>query len=207
METNSAAEQLQVIRTLMERAALYRRALAPTMLTTGSLGTAAAVAGWVTGIASLQTFVLFWMLVSVLALGTSLLLVRRQALKEAETFWSPPTRRVAQAFLPPLFAGLVVALLGIRLGSEFIQPWAIPALWMLLYGCALHAAGFFMTRGIRLFGWGFLLCGTAFCGWHGFSQVSLTLRHEHLVMGATFGVLHLAYGIYLHFTEQSEKAS
>lgn len=204
METNSAAEQLQVIRTLMERAALYRRALAPMMLTTGSLGTAAALAGWMSGIMTLQGFVLYWMSVSVLALGTTLLLVRRQAIKESEAFWSPPTRRVTRAFLPPLFAGLVAGLVSVRLGSEFIQPWAIPALWMLLYGCALHAAGFFMTRGIRLFGWGFILCGTAVCVWHGFSAVSLTLQREHLVMGATFGVLHLAYGIYLHFTEQSE---
>jgi hypothetical protein len=207
METNSAAEQLQVIRTLMERAALYRRALAPIMLTTGIIGVAAAVGSWTSGISSLPGFVFYWMSVSVIALGTSLFLIRRQALKAGELFWSPPTRRVAQAFLPPLFAGLVVGLLVVRLGSEFIQPWAIPALWMLLYGCALNAAGFFMTRGIRLFGWIFLLCGTVVCGWHGFSQMLLTLRHEHLVMGATFGVLHVAYGIYLHFTEQSERVS
>ena len=43
METNWAAEHLQVIRTLMERSALYRRALAPVMLVSGVLGTGAAV--------------------------------------------------------------------------------------------------------------------------------------------------------------------
>ena len=35
METNWAAEQLQTIRTLMERSAVYRRALAPIMLFAG----------------------------------------------------------------------------------------------------------------------------------------------------------------------------
>ena len=37
MESNWAAEHLQVIRTLMERSAIYRRALAPIMLGTGVL--------------------------------------------------------------------------------------------------------------------------------------------------------------------------
>ena len=38
MQTDWAGENLQVIRTLMERASLYRRALAPIMLTLGALG-------------------------------------------------------------------------------------------------------------------------------------------------------------------------
>jgi hypothetical protein len=38
MESNWAAEQLQTIRTLMERSAVYRRALAPIMLFAGLTG-------------------------------------------------------------------------------------------------------------------------------------------------------------------------
>ena len=38
METNWAAEHLQVIRTLMERSAVYRRALAPIMTFNGAIG-------------------------------------------------------------------------------------------------------------------------------------------------------------------------
>ena len=38
METKWAEENLQTIRTLMERSALYRRALAPIMLFAGVLG-------------------------------------------------------------------------------------------------------------------------------------------------------------------------
>ena len=45
MEANWATDHLQVIRTLMERSALYRRALAPIMLTCGVIGIAAATAG------------------------------------------------------------------------------------------------------------------------------------------------------------------
>src|SRR6266581_833878 len=138
MESNWATEHLQVIRTLMERSAIYRRTLAPIMTFNGAAGTAAAVLGWVLDIASPRAFILYWAGVGVLALSGSLLLVRRQALKESEPFWSPPTRRVTQALLPPLFIGSVAGLLGLLCpGWDFLQRWALPAFWVLLYGCAL----------------------------------------------------------------------
>jgi len=46
MESNAAAEHIQVIRTLMERAAVYRRALAPVMIFNGVLGILAGAFGW-----------------------------------------------------------------------------------------------------------------------------------------------------------------
>ena len=45
MQSDWAAENLQVIRTLMERSAIYRRALGPMTTFAGGLGTAAAIAG------------------------------------------------------------------------------------------------------------------------------------------------------------------
>ena len=108
MESNWAAEHLQVIRTLMERSALYRRALAPIMIFNGVVGLAAAALGWALQVGSPRAFILFWAGVGVVAMAGSFLLVRRQALKESEPFWSPPTRRVTQALLPPLAAGLMI---------------------------------------------------------------------------------------------------
>src|SRR6059036_3588735 len=113
MESNWAAEHLQVIRTLMERSALYRRALAPIMIFNGIVGTGGGILGWLLKITAPQAFIGYWAGVGVLALGGSFLLVRRQALRESEAFWSPPTRRVAQALLPPLFVGSVAGLLGL----------------------------------------------------------------------------------------------
>src|SRR2546422_913029 len=162
MESNWAAEHLQVIRTLMERSALYRRALAPIMIFNGIVGVAGGVVGWLLNIGSQQGFIGYWAGAGLLGLAGSFLLVRRQALKEAEPFWSPPTRRVAQALLAPLFIGSIAGLLGLVCrGWDFLQPWALPAFWMMLYGCALNAAGFFMHRGIKLLGWLFVLCGCA----------------------------------------------
>ena len=94
MENNWAAEHLQVIRTLMERAAIYRRALAPIMTLAGAAGTAAGLAGYFLKLESARAFAIFWMSVGVVAVVGAFLLVRRQALKDAEPFWSLPTRRV-----------------------------------------------------------------------------------------------------------------
>jgi len=45
MQTNWAEENLQTIRTLMERSAVYRRALAPIVIYAGVIGVLTAAAG------------------------------------------------------------------------------------------------------------------------------------------------------------------
>jgi len=186
----------------MERSAVYRRALAPIMTLNGVLGVAGGLLGGLLKIASPRAFIAYWAAVGLLALSGSFLLVRRQALKEAEPFWSPPTRRVAQALLPALFIGSVAGLLGFLCpGWDFLPPWAMAAFWILLYGCALTAAGFFMPRGIKLLGWLFILCGCGLMATRCHAGTPLSLFDGHRVMGGVFGGLHLGYGIYLYFTE------
>jgi hypothetical protein len=75
-----------------------------------------------------------------------------------------------------------------------------------LYGCAFHAEGFFMPRGMKLFGWAFVLGGCA-----GFAlgqpEAAKSLNVAHGLMGVFFGLLHLAYGVYLYFTEPRENVA
>src|SRR3979409_470211 len=123
METNWATEHLQVIRTLMERSAVYRRALAPVMVLTGVLGIVAALAGALAKIESSRGFAVYWLLVGMGAVAGAFTLVRRQALKDGEPFWSPPTRRVTQALLPPLTAGFVISVIALlEMGSSVQIP-------------------------------------------------------------------------------------
>ena len=207
MNPNWAEENLQTIRTLMERSAVYRRALAPIMLFSGVLGVAAAVAGLLFHINSTRAFVLLWLGTAIVAVAGAFLIARRQALKDNDAFWSPPTRRVAQALLPPLLAGMCLGIFPaffphaaneLTLGSTLV--------WIMFYGCALHAAGFFMPRGIKLFGWSFIACA---CGL--FYAILLDFIHEdfnaHWIMGFFFGALHLAYGGYLYLTEKGKNAA
>src|SRR5271155_934196 len=97
METDWAVKNLQVIRTLMERGAVYRRALAPVMGAVGLTGVAASVLAAVLHVDTARAFAGFWIAVAFLCLAEAFWLIRRQALKDSDPFWSPPTRRVVQA--------------------------------------------------------------------------------------------------------------
>lgn len=208
MEPNWASEHLQVIRTLMERSALYRRALAPIMTYNGAVGTVAAITGWSCKLNSPRGFIAFWACVAGVALAGSFLLVRRQALKAGEAFWSPPTRRVTQATLPALTAGMIIGAVVFfhvasapgSTGNVVGMLW-LPLAWVVLYGCAFHAAGFFMPRGMRLFGWAFVVAGCALFA-VGLPDQFHPAEVAYAIMGVFFGVLHLAYGVYLYFTEK-----
>lgn len=200
-----ASDNLQVIRTLMERSTLYRRALAPIMLTAGLLGIGAAVVTCFVELETNREFSLYWISVGVLATLAALLLVRRQALKEAEEFWSVPTRRVSRAVLPPFLAGLLAGILYVVSPTALPEStWLLATAWLVLYGCALHAAGFFMKRGIKLFGWFFVLGGAAAAYLTQFRPQLQTTETAHYLMGIFFGVLHLACGIYLYTSEKKK---
>jgi hypothetical protein len=209
MEPNQAAEHLQTIRTLMERSAVYRRALAPIMIFCGVVGVLGGIAGSLFSIESSRGFVLFWATAAVIALTGSFVLARRQALKDSEPFWSPPTRRVAQALAPALFLGAIVGLFGVLAEPTANGYVAFVPVWCILFGLGIHSAGFFMPRGLKLFGWFFIVAGclqSLFCvGWT--NPLPEPYTEPHWLMGGTFGGLHLAYGIYLYFTEKRGKAS
>lgn len=201
MNPNWAEENLQTIRTLMERSALYRRALAPIMIFAGVVGVAAMVWGLDYREMTTPQFCRHWLVAAVLAVVGSFLIARKQALKEKEAFWSPPTRRVAVALLPPLLAGLLLGSFPVFIYDTPELRFYSTLVWIFCYGGALHSAGFFMPRGIRLFGWAFMACACSlFCAF-------LARRLEfdfnaNWLMGLFFGVLHLAYGVYLYLTEK-----
>jgi hypothetical protein len=204
MDQHAATAHLQVIRTLMERSAIYRRTLAPIMLYIGTVGTATSGAGLILGIDRSRAFGAWWLAAALLAVGGAFVIARRQSMQDGEPFWSPPTLRVSRAMSPPLAAGLIFSLVTLSAGGPVRWLFVLPN--ALFYGCAVHAAGFFMPRGMKLFGW--MIIGIA-------GLTALVLRWvdttsgllvDHLFLGAVFGLLHLAYGAYLYATEPRKSA-
>src|ERR1035437_4762132 len=162
MESNWAVEHLQTIRTLMERSAVYRRALAPIMFFAGFTGVLAAAIGLALHLDSPRAFGGFWLGTAFVAVAGAFLIARRQALKDHEPFWSPSTRRVTQALLPPLTAGMCLGFVFVFV--ELANVVVLTFIWLLFYGCALHAAGFFISPGGEIFWWGYIgpACGGIF---------------------------------------------
>ena len=203
MKTDQAAEQLQTIRTLMERSALYRRALAPVMLFAGAFGVIAAIVGTWLHLDSIKPFGCLWLSTAIAVISGAFIIARRQALKENEAFWSAPTRRIAQALLPSLSAGMGMGLVLMQIAGTNGFTSLLTSLWVVFYGCALNSAGYFTLRGMKLFGWLFIAGG---CGVLVFVSFVGSINSHHL-MGIFFGGLHLAYGIYLYVTENRKNAA
>ena len=209
MNPSWAEDNLKTIRTLMERSAIYRRALAPITIWAGTMGVAAAAIGLLVQLDTLRLFSLFWLGTAAVVVAGAFFIARQQAVRDREAFWSPPTRRVAAALWPLLLAGALVGAIPIvAVGGE--APPAFDSLtviiWMLFYGGALHAAGFYMPRGIKLFGLFFMACACALL-YVFFAGRILERMNAHWLMGFFFGALHLAYGSYLYLTEKKNPAA
>ncbi|HZM03352.1 MAG TPA: hypothetical protein VFC44_10025 [Candidatus Saccharimonadales bacterium] len=212
MENDWASENLQVIRTLMESSAIYRRALAPVMGLVGVTGIAAGVLGAFLNFETSRRFVTYWMAVAILCLAGAFLMVRRQAFSAHESFWSPPTRRVAQAVWPAFFAAAVIGIVFFKMGAtDRPTVLLLVPVWMVLYGLAMHGAGFFMPRGARIFGWGFIGFGLVLFAHlvevRTFRIPLADFPFANATMGVMFGGGHGAYSLYLYFTEQRGKVA
>ena len=208
MNGQTAAENLSIIRTLMERSALYRRALAPIMLLAGFLGMAGAAVGVWGDINSMRGFTLLWVGVATVGAVGAMAIARKQAIKDNETFWSPPMRRVLGAILPGVVLGAAVGVFSLWVDAR-AQGVTVIA-WMAFYGCALHAAGYFTTSGLKWFSWCFILpaalpiaLGPSTPGW----LRAIFDTNPHVLMGVCFGGLQAAYGVYLRATEKRNRAS
>lgn len=199
MSSQWAEENLNTIRTLMERVSVYRRALAPVAITVGLLGLAAAGLAVAMGWTGEGRFAGYWLAVALVALVAVLFLVRRQAIRDKEEIMPPTMRRVVRALAPMLLAGLGLGVLEI-LAKEHRDSIRLIALWMVLYGGALHAAGFFMRRGLRWLGLIFIFSGAICLCLYELGYVPALKENAHWLMGWAFGVNHLIYGLYLKLT-------
>jgi len=70
----------------------------------------------------------------------------------------------------------------------------------------LHAAGFFMQRGIKLLGWIYIILGSFFLIFNELNVMPyLKEDNAHWLMAFAFGIINLVYGFYLKLTEESSE--
>ena len=202
MNVSHAEQNLAVIRTLMERSALYRRALAPIFIAVGCIGIITAVIGIMAELHD-QNFLRLWVGAALVSVTVAVVMSRRQANQDGEAFLSGPTRRVLMAFLPPALVGGVMSAAYWRMTADQSGIPLVITYWLIFYGCSLHAVGMFTPRAVRWLGWIFIVVGATV--W--IPVLSTLLEptwtdHPHFIMGATFGGLHLLGGLVLKFTQK-----
>ena len=148
----------------------------------------------------MRWFCAWWLGAAVVAIAGAYVIARRQAMQDGEPFWSPPALRVTQALVPPLAAGLLVSLALVAFAPADLR-WPFVLATAMFYGCAVHAAGFFMPRGMKLFAWLIIACAGLLLFVRPGLFPGMGARLDHALMGGIFGLAHLAYGVYLYVTD------
>jgi len=197
MDPETASEHLRVIRSLMERATVYRAISGPAALFGGTL--ALGVGGWMAlghGEGTLGSGAFFGIWVAIMGLvGTfNLVLLRRRAREESEGFVSSGMRLAFRASAPAMLAGGLLSHLMLAWGGTLAL---CAVMWVLFYGLALLSMAGFAPRSIRRLGTVFFLAALAFLGagyWIEAPDNAVDdLRMAGAIMAATFGVLHILY--------------
>jgi len=188
MQTATEAEEhLRVIRSLMEKATIYRAVSAPTALAGG-------IAAVIVGTSPVQAFFdnrfpvasfhARWLLALFVTLVINGLLILREARRRGDPVVSPGMKTAFRALLPPMLCG------GVFFG--LFGPPYVPALLAIFYGLALLTTSHFAPQSITWLGWSFLVAGllTFIVGITERLPASLT---PDMTMLATFGGFHFIY--------------
>jgi hypothetical protein len=205
-----ALENLRVIRSLMEKAHIYRAISAPAALVGGLLS--AAVASF--GISSssgddpsivASDFLALWLGVLIISAVINVMLLAREARRRGHSLISDGMKMAIRAIAPPMLVGGVV---GISLILKSHSVTAAALAWIICYGLALLATASFSPRSLIRLGWCFVLSGLAlFWVWVDKSPLltsSGDVGTAMKVMGLTFSLLHIGYGLAVLFGRKPE---
>jgi hypothetical protein len=196
-----AEEHLRVIRTLMERATIYRAISAPTALAGGTLALGLAVAIYYADpssralYASSRNFAWLWLALLAVVLAVNAFFLRREASREQRPFFSSGMKLTIRAVVPCLIAPTVMTIWFLRQGFLGSNELLLVTTWIVFYGLALLSTAFFAPQSLVVLGWAFLLTGL-------FAPV-IQINSDNLpsqflptfLMGLTFGLYHLIYAL------------
>lgn len=125
-------------------------------------------------------------IILVLAVGTAIILSYKKANEKGEKIWNATSRRLLTNMLVPLVAGGFLILILLSKGIiGLVAPLSI-----LFYGIALYNASKFTYDDLKYLGLTEIALGLV---------SSYFIEFGLLFWAIGFGVLHIVYGIYIHF--------
>jgi hypothetical protein len=204
-ERAAAEEHLRVIRSLMERATVYRAISAPTALVGGI--SALLTSSWIwwragrsetvsSDVLSLE-FVCGWGVALAATLAANTLFLWRGAAQGKRPFWSAGLRLAIRSILPSIIVAAAVTLATIWM-AHLDVPRVLSLTWIFLYGLALLATANFSPRSLVVLGWSFVIAGASWLlllsiGFGAGVTPWESQRQATLAMALTFGLFHLVY--------------
>ena len=121
-----------------------------------------------------------------LAIGTAVFLSQRKSDKRGEKLWNATSRRLLATMAVPLVTGgLLILLLSANGMTGLLAPFSL-----IFYGLALYAAGSFTYGAVKILGLLQIVLGLIGSCFIGYGLLCWTIG---------FGLLHIIYGIYIHY--------
>lgn len=193
MDATRASENLEVIRTLMERTCQYELLTARAGLIAGTLAGIGALSFFVLEATNPWAFGIVWLSVFVGSLITTCLCTIFRARERGEPIWSRQAKAVVLALTPATFVAMILTVFFFRQGWHL---W-LPGVWMLCYGQGALATSTYAPTPIRVMGWLMFPLGA----------VTLTLGPQWsiLMMGLAFGAGHGWLGGTLLLAERRQR--
>jgi hypothetical protein len=199
-ERSKAEADLRVIRSLMERATVYRAISAPAALIAGFLSIFAAAAIYLNNQGSTnrplhgRAFAVIWLIVLILAAATNAFFIWREANKDGRPFISSGMKLSLRAIAPNLLIPAAVTLWFLVDGYKGAAEPELVVTWIVFYGLALLSTGLFAPRSLVCLGWAFLLTALAIPALRN-AVGDLPANLPTIAMGLTFGLYHLIYAV------------
>jgi len=178
-----AADHLRYIRETMESAAEFTAVPGWGGVAMGA--TALAAAFLASRQASPRAWLAVWLAEVFVAVAIAAPAAATKARRANSSLFTGPGRKFVLSFAPPIIVGGLLTLAFSQLGVIA----ALPGVWLLLYGTAIVTGGAFSVRAVPIMGLCLMILGAAAL----FSPAAW----GNLFMAAGFGLVHIAFGIWI----------
>jgi hypothetical protein len=175
-----AIDNLRFIRETMERSTVFTSVPGYGGIL---MGATAAVAAYIAhSQLSIRDWLTVWLTEAALAFFIGLLAMWQKTKLAKTSMFSTPAKKLLLNALPPFLCGVFITLGLWRMGLfEAMVP-----VWILCYGAAVVCGGAFSVKAVPAMGWCFIALGAA--------AFFLPAAWGNLMMGLSFGVLHMIFG-------------
>ena len=176
-----AIDNLRYIRETMERAGEFTAVSGwgEVIIGVSALGAAALASRQTTS----RAWLLVWLAEAVLGVVIAGFAMSRKSRTADVPLLFGPGRKFVLSFLPPMLVGVVLTYV---LYHEQVV-WALPGVWMLLYGTAVMTGGAFSVRIVPVMGACFMVLGAV--------ALFAPVAARDWLMATAFGVVHILFGI------------
>ena len=175
-----AIDNVRYIREMMERSASFTAVPGYGGML---MGVTAVVAAYIANTQIyLRDSLVTWLIEAGLAFAIGMLAMWQKSKIAGQPLLSTPARKFAFGFIPPLVVGVVIVL-GLWLNGHY---YVLAPVCILCYGAAVACGGAFSVRAVPIMGWCFIVLGAV--------AFVLPSSYGNLMMGASFGLLHIVFG-------------